>query len=143
MKLRLFPLLAVLTVLALAPLGLPARAADTPAPVGVAPDAGKKKAAERLPFRGTIKATDAVAMTVTLGGQQRDRVFHLTSESRITRAGQPAVFGDLKPGEEVGGQYRRRENGELEIVSLRVGPRAEAAPPAKKKTSPRPVPPSA
>lgn len=139
MKLRLFPLLAALT---LAPLGLPARAADTPAPAEAAPDAGKKKASDRLPFRGTIKSTDAVAMTITLGSQQRDRVFHLTSESRITKAGEPAVFGDIKPGEEVGGQYRRRGNGEMEVLSLRVGPRPEAAPSAKKKTATRPAPPA-
>lgn len=141
MKLPPFLSLAAVAALAFASPGRPVRAADTPAPAA-APGAAKKKAPERLPFRGTVKATDDVAMTVTLGGQQRDRVFHLTSESRITKAGQPAVFGDIKPGEEVAGQYRRRENGELEILSLRVGPRPEAAPPAKKKSPAGPAPPA-
>ncbi len=142
MNSRLRFLLVPLAALAVAPLAAGTSAADTPVPAEAAPDAAKKKAAERLPFRGTIKSTDAAAMTVTLGGQQRDRVFHITSESRLTKAGQPAVFGDIKPGEEVGGQYRRRENGEMEILSLRVGPRPEPPPPAKKKTSTRPAPPA-
>lgn len=131
-----FLLTLLAAALALAPLA--PRAADDAKPetkpAAEAPEKAKRKGnADRMPFRGKIKSVDAAKMTVTLGGQEKDRVIHVTSETRIMMAGKPAVFGDIKPGEEVGGQGKKRDDGEVEAISLRVGPRPETAG-AKKKT---------
>lgn len=130
--------------LALAPLA--PRAADDAkpeaGPATEAPEKAKKKGStNRLPFRGKIKSVDAAKMTITLAGQEKDRVVHITSETRIMMAGKPAVFGDIKPGEEVGGQGRKRENGDLEATSLRVGPRPETAGAKKKAPAGKPAAP--
>lgn len=124
--------------LALAPLAPRAAEGEKPAKpdaqaTAETPEKGKRKGnAGRMPFRGKIKSVDAAKMTITLGGQEKDRVIHVTSETRIMMAGKPATFGDIKAGEEVGGQGRKREDGDVEALSLRVGPRPDNAG-AKKK----------
>jgi Cu/Ag efflux protein CusF len=85
-----------------------------------------KKKDGAIPYNGKITAADAAAKTVTLSGEKA-RVLHITSETRITKDGQPATFADAKVGEEVGGQYREVD-GKLNAASLRIGPA-----PAKKK----------
>ncbi|MFN0068863.1 MAG: hypothetical protein ACKVYV_14655 [Limisphaerales bacterium] len=130
--------------LALAPLA--PRAADDAKPEtqtsAETPEKAKKKGnSDRLPFRGKIKSVDAAKMTITLAGQEKDRVVHVTSQTKIVMAGKPAVFGDIKAGEEVGGQGKKRENGELEATSLRVGPRPEAAGAKKKAPAEKPAEP--
>lgn len=87
-------------------------------------------AARPIPFRGKIAAVDKQAKTVKVG----ERTFHLTAESKLTKAGKPATLDDAKVGEEVGGQYKEVDK-KLNVVSLRIGPRpdAPAAKPDDKK----------
>ena len=96
-------------------------AADKPAPA----EKGEKKAPRSLPFRGKIEAVDKVAKTIKVG----ERTFHITSTTKLAKAGKPAILEDAAVGEEVGGAYREGDGGRMELVSLRIG----AKPTDKKK----------
>ena len=74
--------------------------------------------AERLgvvgPFHGTLTAkTDA---SITL----KERVFEVTSQTKITKNGKPATLADAEIGQDVGGQFRK-EGGKLIAQSIRFG----------------------
>lgn len=131
---------AVMTALALAggtlaqapgspsPTPAPAPAPKTPkAQVETAP--AKKPAT--FPFRGTLKALDRDAMTLTLAGKEKDRVIHITSKTRFTKGGKPAVLGDGVVGEEVAGSARKTEDGRTVAVSVRFGPSPQKSGAAK------------
>ena len=79
------------------------------------------------PFRGTVKATDKTAMTITLAGKEKDRVVTVTSETRIAKEGKPATFGDIATGEMVRGQVKKTPEGKESAVSVYLG-----QPPEKK-----------
>ena len=82
--------------------------------------------AKQMPFRGTIVKIDLDAMTVTLGGKEKDRTFSVTEQTKVKKNGQPAKLADVRVGESVGGLARA--NGEKwEIVTLNVIEKAEKA----------------
>jgi hypothetical protein len=87
------------------------------------PDAASKaeKKVKRIPFRGKISAVDKVAKTFTLEGKNKVRTFRVTTETRLKKDGQEAVFGDLKVGESVGGQYRVGAAGAQEVLLVNIG----------------------
>lgn len=115
---------------------LPLLAADTkPASPPGASAAATKPAAEAakpktLPFNGKIAAVDRAAQTITLSGKSQ-RVVKVTAQTKIVRDGKPATLADAKVGEPVGGSARKTEGGQLEAVSLRLGPKAAAEKPEK------------
>ena len=113
-------LIIALSIAAFAAIGtLPIRAADDkPATEPKAPPT------RSLPFRGKIDSVDKQAKTVKVG----ERVFQITSDTRIMKDGKPATLDDAKAGEEVGGAYREGSDKKLNLVSLRLGARPEAAP---------------
>lgn len=87
--------------------------------------AEKKAAApatRAVPFRGKIAAVDKSAKTIKVG----ERTFHVTSETRIVKAGKPSTLDEVKVDEEVGGAYREGDDKKMNLVSLRVGARPEA-----------------
>jgi len=88
----------------------------------VAADAPAKEAAAKpIPFGGKITALDKQAKTVTVG----KRVFHVTSDTKITKNEKPATLDDAIVGEEVGGSYKQDAEKKMHLVSLRIGPKAE------------------
>ncbi len=87
----------------------------------------KSKRSDRAPFQGKIHAVDKAAQTVTLEGKERKRIIHLTAQTRIAKAGQPASLEDAAVGEEVAGQTIRTSDGREEAVSLRLGPKPKEA----------------
>jgi len=95
------------------------------------PDAASKaeKKPKRIPFRGKISAVDKVAMTFTLEGKEKVRTFLVTTETRLKKDGQDAVFDDLKVGKAVGGQYCAGATGAQEVVLVNIGLK-----PAKEKS---------
>lgn len=127
---------AVMTALALAggalaqTPGSPAPAPAPKAPKATAEKAPAKKPAT-FPFRGTLKAVDRDAMTLTLAGKEKDRVIHITSQTRFTKDGKPAVLGDGVVGEEVAGSARKTEDGRTVAVSVRFGPAPQKSGAAK------------
>ncbi len=88
---------------------------DKPAPA----EKGEKKATKHLPFHGKVDAVDKTAKTLKVG----ERTFHVTSTTKITKAGKPAILDDATVGEEVAGSYHEGEQGQLEVMSLRIGPK--------------------
>lgn len=88
-----------------------------------APSTPKKR--DTYPFRGKIAAFDASALTLRLDGKTSKRVVHLTTQTRLTRSGHPALHEDLKPGEEVGGTLRKTPEGREEALLIRIGPKAD------------------
>lgn len=83
---------------------------------------------DRLPAGGKVGAIDKEAKTLKVG----ERVFHITSETRIMKAGKPATLADGVVGEEVGISYKK-EGEKLTALSVRFGPRPEGEKKKKKK----------
>jgi hypothetical protein len=95
---------------------------------GKAKAEGKEKAkADRYPFTGKVKAADKNAMTVTLEGKTKERVIAVTSETKITKDGKPATFGDIAAGETIRGTVKKDAEGKEHAASVLIG-----AAPAKK-----------
>ena len=86
-------------------------------------------AARAYVFNGKIAALDKEAKTVKIG----ERVFHVTSTTRIIKDNKPATLDDAKVGDEVGGAYREGEEKKLNLVTLRVGPKPVPAGAPKKE----------
>lgn len=126
--------LTVLTLCAAAIFAVPAlsRAQDaTNAPAAVKTAPAHKHADRAVPFRGSIAALDANAMTLTVG----HRTFNITSETRITKDGRPAVLADGVAGEPVTGSYRKAADGTLNAATVHF--RTKTA--AKTKDAPAPA----
>jgi len=87
------------------------------------PATSKKR--DTYPFRGKIASFDASALMLRLDGKTSKRVVHLTTQTRLTRSGQPALPEDLKPGEEVGGTLRKTPEGREEALLIRIGPKSD------------------
>jgi hypothetical protein len=110
----------VLTALLVAAVGVSFRtvAADTqPAAAPAAEKKSDSKKQKKTPFKGEVKAANQQAKTFTIG----ERTFHLTSETRIEKAGVPATFQEVKAGEKVTGSSVTSPEGRLEAVSIYVG----------------------
>lgn len=110
-----FTLLGV-AVLALA--ATPLRAGDSMNTNEAKPKIKAPSKAERTgvagPFHGTLTAkTDA---SITL----KERVFEVTSQTKITKDGKPATLADAEIGQSVGGQFRK-EGGKQIALSIRFG----------------------
>jgi hypothetical protein len=97
--------------------GLTAAAGERPASA----DGEKKPTARSVPFRGKIDVLDKSAKSFKVG----TRTFQVVSETKIMKAGKPALIEDAAVGDEVGGAYREGEGGKLEVISLRLGPKPE------------------
>ncbi len=88
------------------------------------------KNARPLPFKSVVVSVDPVGRSFQMG-KKKIRVVHVVPATRLTlSSGAPASFGDLRPGMEVRGSTRKLPSGELEAVSVKIGPK-EAAPKSK------------
>ena len=113
--------------------------APTNLPPAVAPDAGAAAAAKAKPskpkaakpagtaFHGQLDATDKVTMTLTVSSKGKSRTFAVTSKTRFTKDGKPAIFPDATIGDEVAGYYKKAKNGKLEAISVRFGAKPAAS----------------
>jgi hypothetical protein len=91
---------------------------------------GKHKKHDVTPFHGKLSAIDTNAMTLTVG----ERTFEITSETKITKDGQPAVLSDGVVGEMAGGAYKKGSDGKLEATTVSFGTKAPGEKKKKKKT---------
>jgi hypothetical protein len=99
------------------------RAQDpTPKPEGMVKAETKPKF---MPFRGKITAIDKTAMTLSLAGKEKARVFVITAETKLFKDAKPATLNDVAVGEDVGGRARITSDGKQEIITLRIGPKPE------------------
>ncbi len=115
--------IALIAITAAALLAVPAitRAQDTATNSSAATAPAHKK--HGLPFHGKIAAIDATASTVTVGTQ----TYTITSETKITKNGQPATLADFTVGDSVGGAYKK-DGDKLNATVFHSG---------KKKTQPQ------
>jgi hypothetical protein len=132
--------LTLVTILAAVVLGVPigARAQDKTMPAPAAPADSDVKA-KAIPFRGKIGAVDTVKMTLTLEGKTTNRVFEITSTTKLMKAGKPATLADATVGEPVTGQYTKTADGKYLAKSVYIGGRTAATQPAP--AAPAPAPP--
>jgi hypothetical protein len=77
-----------------------------------------------LPFHGKVASVDSAAMTFTVGTM----TIAITSTTKITKDGQPAVFSDITTGEMVRGSYKKDDSGTLNATLVRIGEMKKAAP---------------
>ena len=98
--------------------------------------ASSDKPARAIPLHGTASAVDKSAKTFTIAGKTSSRVFKATDTTTITKAGAAATFADLSDNEYVSGSYWKKEDGTLELKSLKIGGKtdAEKAASTSKKT---------
>ena len=97
--------------------------ANPPAAPGQTEPAKPKKH-EGLVFMGKVTTVDAKAMTLTVG----TRTFDVTSATKITKNGQPAVLGDIAVGDKVGGAYKKTDGGKLAATTINDGKKPAAKP---------------
>src|SRR6266540_3727655 len=81
-----------------------------------APKSERKQ--KQMPFRGRISAVDKTTKTVTLEGKEKSRAFQITSATKITKDGKPAVLDDVIVGQTVGGLAKETATGKWEVVTL-------------------------
>jgi hypothetical protein len=102
----------------------------TTAPPAASPAA--KPATHPLPFHGKISAVDQSAKTFTVGGKQGSRVFKVTENTTITKAGAAATMTDIVENEQARGTYLKNADGTLEAKTVKIGPKAEGEKKARK-----------
>jgi hypothetical protein len=105
---------------------VPSSAAGQPAPT-----THKARKHDHTVFNGKLTSVDTNAMTLTVG----ERNFEITSETKITKAGQPATLADGVAGEPVAGTYKKSADGKLNAMSIRFGAKAEGENKKKKKAN--------
>jgi hypothetical protein len=95
-----------------APAALPPVVAEIPATNAPAP-AKQKKVDTTLVASGKVVNVDTNAMTLTVG----KRTFEMTSETRITKAGRPAILSDIAVDEKVGIAYKK-VGGKFDAITI-------------------------
>jgi len=73
------------------------------------------------PFSGRLESVNREKMTITLVGKEKPRTLHLTSDTKIEKAGQPATLADATAGDSVAGRVLKSPDGRETLVSLRIG----------------------
>lgn len=104
-----------------APTQPPPAAETTPPTAAPKKPAKKKPASNTLPFRGKVESVDTKAMTITLAGKEKQRVFNVTSKTRLEKDGKPATFGDIKAGDDARGSYAKGKDGD-NLIRAAFGP---------------------
>jgi hypothetical protein len=82
--------------------------------------AKEKDSNRKMPFNGKVAEIDKSAKTVKIG----TRTFKVTANTEITKNGKSATLDDASIGEISGGSYQDN-NGTLELVKIRFGPKPE------------------
>ncbi len=141
MKKNLPVITLALLVVSLAP-AFGKRAPTSPSPSASAqPNSGAASGAaaknKPIPFHGMIASVDGKAKTFAISAKKENgRVFKISDQSVITKAGAPATIKDLVANEEIRGRYWTQADGTLVIDHIRIGPptaEEKAADQARKK----------
>jgi hypothetical protein len=119
--------ITILSLFAAALVAMPvlSRAEVTNAPAASGQTTQPKHHKNNPPFHGHLKAVDTSAKTIIVGSL----TLQITSDTKITKDGQPAVLSDGVVGEPVGGAYTKTDDGKLNALIVHFGAKP------KKKTS--------
>ena len=97
--------------------------------------------AKSKPLAGVVAAVDNDAKTLTL--KDHDKPIHITSKTKITKDGQPALLSDITAGESVSVRAKEDESGNPVATSIHIGKAkakkaktADAKPKADTSTAP-------
>ncbi len=101
---------------------LPLLAQEKPATPPAATNAAAVTKVKHAPFRGTVESVDKAAKTITLKGVKKPQVLEITSQTKITKDGQPATLDDVTPGAKVTGSKQKTTGGQWEAVSVKIVP---------------------
>ncbi len=82
-----------------------------------------------FPFHGTIAAIDKGAKTITMRGEKQ-RVYYITSETKINKDKIRTTLNALVVGDYVGGFAREAADGKRDLVTLNIGTASAAKPKA-------------
>ena len=125
-----------LSILAL-PIAVSAQSTNKPA----AEKHSKKDGAKGHPFHGKLVSVDKTEKSINVGKS----TYFVTSDTKITKDGKPAVFEDGVVGEDCGGFVKTNATGKAVLTSLRFGAapdrksgkseKSDAAAPAAPSTS--------
>jgi hypothetical protein len=114
---------------------------------------GSPAAAKRprpIAFHGMVSLTDSAANSFTIAGKAKSRVFLVTNETVITKAGAPATLNEITANTEVSGSYWKNPDGTLAAKTVKIGPvkeqkakkakgaAAESPTPSATEASPKP-----
>ena len=119
-----YPVL-IFMVLLLAPFQL--CTAATNAAASNVPKAATEPKGRGLPFHGTIAAVDKSARTITMEGKKQ-RVFHITAETKINKDKVASNLAAVTAGAAVGGYAREMPDGKLNLVTLNINSAASKPP---------------
>jgi hypothetical protein len=117
----------------------PPNAASDPASVKTTPSP-TKKTERAVPFHGKISAVDQTAKTFTIAGKEKARVFKVTDQTLLTKAGAPATMKDVQANDEVRGTYMKAADGSLDARIVKLGPMTDAEKAASPKKSKKKAP---
>jgi hypothetical protein len=110
--------ITILSLFAVALVALPvsshAEATNTPA---ASDQTALPKHHKNPPFHGKLKAVDTGAKTITVG----KLTLQITSDTKITKDGQPATLSDGMVGEPVRGAYTKTADGSLNATTVHFG----------------------
>jgi hypothetical protein len=76
------------------------------------------------PFHGKLGAVDTNAKTLTVG----TLTLQVTSDTKITKDGQPATLSDGVVGQPVSGSYQKTADGKRNAVTVHFGAKGEGKP---------------
>ena len=113
----------------------PSTATAPAASTKAAPPAAINRKERAVPFHGIISAVDQKAKTFTIAGKEKSRVFKITDQTVLTKAGMAATMKDVAANEEVRGSYCKAADGSLEARTVKLGPMTEAEKAAAEKHS--------
>jgi len=107
----------MLTLCAAAMIAVPTLRADETNMGAADAPAKKSDKSDQVAYKGTVKAVDPAAETITVG----DLTLKLAAEAKLTKDGQAMKFTDIKEGDEVRGHYKKTDDGKLEAISVHEG----------------------
>jgi len=93
-----------------------------------------QKKSTRYPIHGKLSAVNVPTKTFSLKGAEKDRVFKVTPETKITKHGKPAGLTNAVVGEDVGGYVEKQPDGTIIALSVRFGPKPEPSSKPESKT---------
>jgi hypothetical protein len=99
----------------------PAASPAAAASASPAAAASTDKPARAIPFHGTATSVDQGAKSFTIEGKTSSRTFMATDQTTVTKGGASATFAELTADEKVSGSYWKKEDGTLELKSLKIG----------------------
>ncbi len=123
---KAFSTVAVLLALALLPLShLPAAAESSAASSETTNEdiVTRPKLGRAVPFKSVVFSVDPEGKNFRMGKKKVRLVYVMETTRFLKSDGSPANVTDLKPGVEIRGSTRKRDTGELEAVTVKIGPK--------------------